>query len=101
VDGPRIAVVGGGQLARMMQQAAIGLGVPLRLLAEAPDVSAAQVVAGAEVGAASDLAALRSVPDGCAVLTFDHEHVRQPPAPCSRRVVCRPGPAPWCTPGQA
>ena len=94
VDGPRIAVVGGGQLARMMQQAAIGLGVPLRLLAEAPDVSAAQVVAGAEVGAASDLAALRSVADGCAVLTFDHEHV---PSGHLRTlqaegVVCRPGP---------
>jgi phosphoribosylaminoimidazole carboxylase (NCAIR synthetase) len=41
---PALAVIGGGQLARMMQQAAIALGVRLQLLAEAPDVSAAQVV---------------------------------------------------------
>ena len=41
---PVLAVIGGGQLARMMAQAAVGLGVPLRLLAEGPDVSAAQVV---------------------------------------------------------
>jgi 5-(carboxyamino)imidazole ribonucleotide synthase len=52
------------------------------------------VVAGAEVGAAHDLAALRSVADGCAVLTFDHEHV---PSGHLRTlqaegVVCRPGP---------
>ena len=32
-----LAVIGGGQLARMMQPAAIGLGIHLRLLAEAPD----------------------------------------------------------------
>ena len=38
---PVLAVIGGGQLARMMAQAAVGLGVPLRLLAEGADVSAA------------------------------------------------------------
>ncbi len=89
-----VAVVGGGQLARMMQQAAIGLGVPLRLLAEGPDVSAAQVVAGSAVGAAGDLDALRAVADGCAALTFDHEHV--PPdhlrTLAAEGVPCRPGP---------
>ncbi len=47
---PTVAVIGGGQLARMMAQAAVGLGVPLHLLAEGPDVSAAQVVPGAVVG---------------------------------------------------
>jgi len=40
---PVVAVIGGGQLARMMQQAAIALGVPLRLLAEGADASAAQL----------------------------------------------------------
>ena len=35
--GPTVGVVGGGQLARMMQQAAIGLCVPIRLLAGAAD----------------------------------------------------------------
>ena len=41
---PVLAVVGGGQLARMMAQPAIALGLPLRLLAEAAGVSAAQVI---------------------------------------------------------
>ena len=72
---PVVAVVGGGQLARMTQQAAIALGVPLRLLAEGPGVSAAQVVADTRVGDYRDLATLRELAAGCAVMTFDHEHV--------------------------
>ena len=77
---PVIAVVGGGQLARMMAPAAGELGVHLRVLVEAPDTSAAQVVADAPVGAASDEAAIRSLiappgGDAAAVLTFEHEHV--------------------------
>jgi 5-(carboxyamino)imidazole ribonucleotide synthase len=91
---PTVAVIGGGQLARMMAQAAIGLGVPLRLLAEAPDSSAAQVVPDTVVGDFRDLPTLRKVADGCAAVTFDHEHV-----PTEHLVVlseeghtCRPGP---------
>ena len=34
---PVVGVVGGGQLARMMQGPAVELGVQLRVLAEAPD----------------------------------------------------------------
>ena len=90
-----MAVVGGGQLARMMQQAAIGLGVPLRLLAEGPDVSAAQVVRDPLVGDFRDLDVLREVARGCAVMTFDHEHV--PTAHLQaledEGLACRPGPA--------
>ena len=52
---PSVDVIGGGQLARMMAQAAVGLGVRLHLLAEGPDVSAAQVVPGAVVGDYRDL----------------------------------------------
>ena len=94
VDRPVVAVVGGGQLARMMQQAAIGLDVPLRLLAEEPDASAARVVPATSVGAADDLGALRTAVRGCAVVTFDHEHV---PLAHLRTLVadgfpCRPGP---------
>ena len=70
-----LAVIGGGQLARMMQPAAIGLGIRLRLLAEAPDVSAAQVIPDHIVGDHSSLDDLRRVAEGCAVVTFDHEHV--------------------------
>lgn len=59
----------------MMQQAAIGLGLPLRLLSEAPDASAAQVIADVTVGDYTDEATLARFASGCDVLTFDHEHV--------------------------
>ncbi|GGO75940.1 5-(carboxyamino)imidazole ribonucleotide synthase [Nocardioides deserti] len=72
---PTLAVVGGGQLARMMAQPAIALGLPLRLLAEAPGVSAAQVIPDQLVGDHRDLDTLRAVTAGCSVVTFDHEHV--------------------------
>src|SRR5918993_196427 len=42
---PVVAMVGGGQLARMTHQAAIALGQSLRVLAVDPDDSAALVVA--------------------------------------------------------
>ncbi|HYO39957.1 MAG TPA: 5-(carboxyamino)imidazole ribonucleotide synthase [Nocardioidaceae bacterium] len=91
---PVLAVVGGGQLARMMAQAAVGLGVPLRLLAEGPDVSAAQVVRDPVVGDYRDLDTLRAVAAGCAVVTFDHEHVPSEHlhALAAAGHPCRPGP---------
>jgi 5-(carboxyamino)imidazole ribonucleotide synthase len=72
---PTVAIIGGGQLARMLAEPAAALGIPLRLLAESPDVSAAQVIPDHEVGDHTDLTALRLVTDGCEVVTFDHEHV--------------------------
>jgi 5-(carboxyamino)imidazole ribonucleotide synthase len=75
VPAPTLAVIGGGQLARMMAQPAIALGLPLRLLAEADGVSAAQVIPDHLVGDYRDLDTLVKVTDGCAVVTFDHEHV--------------------------
>ncbi|MBL0748628.1 5-(carboxyamino)imidazole ribonucleotide synthase [Nocardioides baculatus] len=72
---PTLAVIGGGQLARMMAQPAIALGLPLRLLAEAEGVSAAQVIPDQLVGDHTDLPTLRRVTEGAAVVTFDHEHV--------------------------
>jgi 5-(carboxyamino)imidazole ribonucleotide synthase len=91
---PVVGVVGGGQLARMMQPAAITLGVRLRVLAVRPDDSAAQVIPDVEIGDHRDLAALRRFARGCDVVTFDHEHV--PPEHLSTLhdagVVLRPGP---------
>ncbi|CAB4932308.1 unannotated protein [freshwater metagenome] len=72
---PTLAVIGGGQLARMMAQPAIALGLPLRLLAEAEGVSAAQVIPDQLVGDYKDLPTLRRVTEGASVVTFDHEHV--------------------------
>jgi 5-(carboxyamino)imidazole ribonucleotide synthase len=89
-----VAVIGGGQLARMLAEPANALGVPLRLLAEAEGVSAAQVIPDHLVGDYTDLDTLRKVTDGCAVVTFDHEHV--PTGHLheleSAGVPCRPGP---------
>jgi 5-(carboxyamino)imidazole ribonucleotide synthase len=72
---PTVAVVGGGQLARMLAEPAAALGIPLRLLAEGPGVSAAQVIPDHSVGDYTDLATLRALVAGCRVVTFDHEHV--------------------------
>jgi 5-(carboxyamino)imidazole ribonucleotide synthase len=92
---PRVGVVGGGQLARMLAPAAVPLAVHLRVLAESADASAAQVVPDAPVGAADDLAALVSFSAGCDVVTFDHEHVPQPLLAelAGRGVILRPGPS--------
>ena len=91
---PDIAVIGGGQLARMMQQAAIGLGVRLRLLAEGEDVSAAQVIPDHIVGDHTSLEDLRAAARDAQVVTFDHEHV--PPSHLealqAEGHACRPGP---------
>ncbi len=70
-----IGVVGGGQLARMMAPAATALGLELRVLAEAEDVSAVPAVPTAPVGDYRSLKDLRAFARGVDVLTFDHEHV--------------------------
>jgi 5-(carboxyamino)imidazole ribonucleotide synthase len=72
---PTVAMVGGGQLARMTHQAAIALGQTLRVLAESDTDPAAQVSPDVVIGSHTDLDALRRVADGATVLTFDHEHV--------------------------
>ena len=73
-----IGIIGGGQLARMMHAASIPLGVRIALLAEGPDVSAAQVVADVTVGDYTDPDTVYKFAKGCDVVTFDHEHVPQP-----------------------
>ncbi len=70
-----VAMVGGGQLARMTHQAAIALGQSLRVLAVSPDDPAAQVSPDVVLGSHTDLDALRRAASGADALTFDHEHV--------------------------
>ncbi|MFF4022163.1 MULTISPECIES: 5-(carboxyamino)imidazole ribonucleotide synthase [Nocardia] len=72
---PTVAMIGGGQLARMTHQAAVALGQCLRVLAERPDDPAAQVSPELVLGSHTDLAALRKVAVGTHAVTFDHEHV--------------------------
>ncbi|HEX2498535.1 MAG TPA: 5-(carboxyamino)imidazole ribonucleotide synthase, partial [Actinomycetes bacterium] len=91
---PAVALIGGGQLARMLQQAAIPLGVRLQLLADRSDDSAAQVMRDVRVGDYRDLATLQAVVADCAVVTFDHEHVPTDHlrALADAGVAVRPGP---------
>ena len=72
---PTVAVIGGGQLARMMQESAIALGINLRALVEADDGSTGQATVDKAVGAPCDLDAVRALIDGADVLTFEHEHI--------------------------
>jgi 5-(carboxyamino)imidazole ribonucleotide synthase len=70
---PTVGIVGAGQLARMTQQAAIGLGIDLRVLADSPEDSAAQVVPGLVIGDYRTLDDLRRLAKSADVTTFDHE----------------------------
>ena len=93
-EAPLVSVVGAGQLARMTAPPAVGLGIRLRVLAESPEESAAQVVPDVMIGAPDDVEALARAARGAAALTFDHEHV---PGDALRELVARgvavhPGP---------
>lgn len=72
---PVVAVIGGGQLARMMQESAIALGLELRPLVEELDGSTGQVVVASRVGTPADADEVRALVDGASVLTFEHEHI--------------------------
>ena len=79
----------------MMAQSAVSLGLPLRLLAEGDGVSAAQVIPDSIVGDYRSIDDLRKVAEGCAVVTFDHEHVptEHLETLAAEGHACRPGPA--------
>jgi len=79
----------------MTAQAAISLGMSLRVLAERADDGAALVTPEVELGAPDDLSALTRFAKTCDVLTFDHEHVPQDRLHALEAdgVVVRPGSA--------
>ncbi len=70
---PRVGVIGGGQLARMMTPPAINLGIQIKVLAEAEGASAQ--LATSMVGDYNQLDVVREFARGVDVITFDHEHV--------------------------
>ncbi len=72
---PVVGIVGGGQLARMTIQAAIALGIEVRVLATTFSESAAKVNANPLVGSPDDLDDLTLLAQQCHVITFDHELV--------------------------
>jgi 5-(carboxyamino)imidazole ribonucleotide synthase len=88
-------MVGAGQLARMTCPAATELAIGFRLLAAAPDDSAALVWPDVRVGDYRSLDDLRAFAAGCDVVTFDHEHVPAAHLAALEEagVVLRPGPA--------
>lgn len=69
----RVGVIGGGQLARMMQVPAINLGIELKVLAETENSSAALL--STMVGEFTDLQTVKQFASSVDVITFDHEHV--------------------------
>lgn len=79
---PRVAMVGGGQLARMTYAAALPLGITLTVLDANPLAPAIRAGAQAVVGDPGHLASLADLALMGGVVTFDHErvpieHVRQ------------------------
>ena len=90
---PTVAVIGGGQLARMMQESAVALGINLRALVEASDGSTGQVTVDKAAGDPADLDAVRALIDGADVLTFEHEHIPAPTMEEAARLVSVQPPA--------
>ncbi len=72
---PRVGVIGGGQLARMLAPAAEALGIRFSVLAETADAPATQVINEVSVGDYTDFATLKAFAETVDVVTFDHEHV--------------------------
>lgn len=72
---PVVGIVGAGQLARMTYQAAIALGVGVRVLAERPDESAARICPLVDLGSPDSRADLEAFAARCDVITLDHELV--------------------------
>lgn len=75
----KIGILGGGQLAQMLTQAAVSLGLDTAIYDTAPDTPASRLTHHNGVGAWGDLDALRAFCDGCDVLTLENEFVLAAP----------------------
>ena len=69
----RVGVIGGGQLARMMIEPSLALGLELKVFAESDGSSAELAVT--QVGDYANLAQVSAFAKTVDVITFDHEHV--------------------------
>ena len=89
-----IGILGGGQLGRMIGLAARELGYRIVVLDPDPDCPAAAVADRVEVGRYDDIEAARRMAAGCAVITYELEHVSLElvQALDDGRVPIRPGP---------
>lgn len=71
----RLGILGGGQLAQMLTQAAISLGLETAIYDTVPDSPASRLTHTRAIGAWDDLATLRAFAAGCDVLTLENEFV--------------------------
>ena len=85
VDAPVLAVLGGGQLGRMLAIAGIPLGVRFRFLDPSPDAPAA-ALGPLVVGALGDASALDETARGADVVTYEWEGV---PGDAAARLAAR------------
>ena len=72
---PTVGIVGAGQLARMMIEAATPLDIPIRLLAASPTDGAARIWPHVDIGLPKSAEDLLRFAEHCDVITFDHELV--------------------------
>jgi len=72
---PTVGIIGAGQLARMMIQASISLGIECRVLAKSRDESAARIYPNVEIGDPGAPIAIEAFAKKCDVVTLDHELV--------------------------
>jgi 5-(carboxyamino)imidazole ribonucleotide synthase len=75
----RVGILGGGQLAQMLTQAAISLGIETAIYDTSADTPASRLTAYKQVGAWDDADALRAFAAECDVLTLENEFVLAEP----------------------
>ncbi|AOZ72430.1 5-(carboxyamino)imidazole ribonucleotide synthase [Boudabousia tangfeifanii] len=71
----KVAVIGAGQLARMMTPAAEALDIELRVLAQSQGECATKVICNTAIGSPKSVSEVAQICDGADVLTFEHEHI--------------------------
>jgi 5-(carboxyamino)imidazole ribonucleotide synthase len=72
---PTIGIIGGGQLAKMLGQAASQLGLQTIVLSEQPHCPAASSVTRVIQGAADEIDSLRQLAEACDLVTLENEFV--------------------------
>src|SRR5579883_3390029 len=73
-----VAILGGGQLARMTAEAAARLGIEVAILEREPNSPAARMAARSLVGAWDDYAQLLALAEGALAVTLENEFVDAP-----------------------
>src|SRR3954465_15135954 len=72
---PTVGIIGGGQLAKMLGQAASQLGLQTVVLSEQPHCPAASAVTRVIQGGADELSALRQLAEASDIVTLENEFV--------------------------